>query len=29
MPEFAGCDSVGDAYAKGHIYYKHFINHFS
>lgn len=29
MPEFAGCDSVGDAYAKGHIYYKHLIDHFS
>lgn len=29
MPEFAGCREVGDAYGKGHLYYKHFIDHFS
>lgn len=28
MPEFAGCDSVGDAYRKGHIFYRHLIGHF-
>lgn len=29
MPEFKHSNSVGDAYKKGHIYYKHLVNHFS
>lgn len=28
MPEFADCDEVGNAYNKGHLFYKHFISHF-
>lgn len=29
MPEFAGSDSVGDPYRKGHIFYKHLIQYLS
>lgn len=28
MPEFHNKESVGDAYKKAHLYYKHLINHF-
>ena len=29
MPEFASADSVGDPYKKGHIFYRHLLNHFN
>lgn len=28
MPEFEGCESVGDPYRKADTYYRHLINHF-